>query len=423
MTRIAVVGAGITGVTTASSLMDRGYDVTLFDRNRYAAMQTSFANGGQLSASNAETWNRWSTVFKGMKWMMTRGAPLLVNPKPSWHKYSWMAEFVASIPHYRSNTVETTRMAIAARGLLREKAERHGFDFDVEDRGILHIYTTKAEFEHATEVNKLLAEGGLERRAVAPEEVRQIEPALSGEFYGGYYTESDFTGDIHRYTTSLAKSIEKDGAALQFGTDVDALDVSANEVRLTWSRNNEARTETFDAVVVCAGVESRAIAAELGDRVNVYPVKGYSVTVRLDDEESQRAAPWISLLDDEAKVVTSRLGKDRFRIAGTAEFNGYNLDIRDDRVRPLVKWCERFFPGVSTEHAIPWAGLRPMMPNMMPRIGQGKRDRVFYNTGHGHLGWTLSAVTAEMAADAIAGSRVVNNSGRASAPSTTQGAA
>ncbi|PWR02463.1 D-amino acid dehydrogenase [Meridianimarinicoccus roseus] len=408
MTRIAVIGAGITGVTTASSLMDRGYEVTLFDRNRYAAMQTSFANGGQLSASNAEIWNRWSTVFKGMKWMMTRGAPLLVNPKPSWHKYSWMAEFVASIPQYRANTVQTTRMAIAARGLLKEKAARHGFDFDCEDRGILHIFTDKAEFDHATEVNRLLAEGGLRRRAVTPVEMRAIEPALSGTFHGGYYVESDFTGDIHRYTTGLARAIEAQGAQLRFGTDVEAIRVDRNAVNITSSRNHESMTEAFDAIVVCAGVESRAFGAQLRDRVNVYPVKGYSITVRLDDEESQRAAPWISLLDDQAKVVTSRLGKDRFRIAGTAEFNGYNLDIRDDRIRPLVKWCERFFPGVSTEHAIPWAGLRPMMPNMMPKVGQGRRERVFYNTGHGHLGWTLSAVTAEMVAETVAASRTVN---------------
>ena len=409
MTSIAIIGAGITGVTTASSLMDRGYTVTLFDRNRYAAMQTSFANGGQLSASNAETWNRWSTVFKGMKWMMTRGAPLLVNPRPSWHKYSWMAEFVAAIPQYRANTVETARMAIAARGLLREKADRHGFDFDCEDRGILHIYTDRKEFEHAGTVNRLLAEAGLDRRAVTPDEIRRIEPALGGDFYGGYYTESDFTGDIHRYTTGLARAIEKDGATLRFGTDVDAIRADGREVRITWSRNHESWTETFDAIVVCAGVESRRIAAGLGDRVNVYPVKGYSITVRLDDEESQRAAPWISLLDDEAKIVTSRLGRDRFRIAGTAEFNGMNLDIRDDRIRPLVKWCERFFPGVSTEHAIPWAGLRPMMPNMMPKVGRGMCDRVFYNTGHGHLGWTLSAVTAEMVADSVAASSVLNS--------------
>ncbi len=315
-----------------------------------------------------------------------------------------MVEFVAAIPHYRANTVETTRMAIAARGLLREKAARHGFDFDCEDRGILHIYTDKAEFDHATEVNKLLAEGGLHRRAVAPDEVRAIEPALTGAFYGGYYTESDFTGDIHRYTTGLAKSIEAGGAMLRFGTDVETIKVDDTGVHLTWSRNSESQTDQFDAIVVCAGVDSRRIAAQLGDRVNVYPVKGYSITVQLDDEASQQAAPWISLLDDEAKIVTSRLGKDRFRIAGTAEFNGYNLDIRDDRIRPLVKWCERFFPGVSTEHAIPWAGLRPMMPNMMPRVGQGVRDRVFYNTGHGHLGWTLSAVTAEMVADTVTAS-------------------
>jgi D-amino-acid dehydrogenase len=253
---------------------------------------------------------------------------------------------------------------------------------------------------------------------VAPEEVRQIEPALSGDFYGGYYTESDFTGDIHRYATGLAKSIEKDGAVLRFGAAVESIRVDPDGVRLTWSRNNESQTDAFDAIVVCAGVESRAIGAELGDRVNVYPVKGYSITVRLDDEESQRAAPWISLLDDAAKVVTSRLGKDRFRIAGTAEFNGYSLDIRDDRIRPLVKWCERFFPGVSTEHAIPWAGLRPMMPNMMPRVGPGKRDRVFYNTGHGHLGWTLSAVTAEMVAETVAASHVVN--APAAAPRVSQ---
>lgn len=408
MTRIAVIGAGITGVTTASSLMDRGYEVTLFDRNRYAAMQTSFANGGQLSASNAETWNRWATVFKGMKWMLTRGAPLLVNPKPSWHKYSWMAEFIGAIPHYRNNTIATTRMAIAARGLLKEKATRHGFDFNCEDRGILHIYTDKAEFDHATEVNRLLAEGGLHRRAVSPEEVREIEPALTGSFHGGYYTESDFTGDIHRYTTGLAKAIETAGARLSFGTDVEAIRLEESGVRITWSRNNESQTEAFDAIVICAGVESRRIGADLGDRVNVYPVKGYSITVRLDDEDSQRAAPWISLLDDEAKIVTSRLGKDRFRIAGTAEFNGYNLDIRDDRIRPLIAWCERFFPGVSTEHAIPWAGLRPMMPNMMPKVEQGRHARVFYNTGHGHLGWTLSAVTAEMIAETVQSSTVVN---------------
>src|SRR5207253_10225491 len=155
----------------------------------------------------------------------------------------------------------------------------------------------------------------------------------------------------------------------------------------------------FDGVVVCAGTASRALAASLGDRVNIYPVKGYSITVNLNDPQSQAAAPVVSLLDDQTKLVTSRLGVDRFRVAGTAEFNGYNRDIRADRIRPLVAWVNQCFPGVSARSVVPWAGLRPMMPTMLPRVGRGRASCVFYNTGHGHLGWTLSAVTADMIGD------------------------
>ena len=165
--------------------------------------------------------------------------------------------------------------------------------------------------------------------------------------------------------------------------------------------NSEPVRETFDSVVVCAGVGSRALATKLGDRVNIYPVKGYSITVQLDDAASQQAAPTVSLLDDETKLVTSRLGNDRFRIAGTAEFNGFNRDIRDNRIRPLIRWVEECFPGVSTRRVVPWAGLRPMMPSMLPHIGPGRKPGVYYNTGHGHLGWTLSCISAQMVGDII----------------------
>jgi D-amino-acid dehydrogenase len=167
-----------------------------------------------------------------------------------------------------------------------------------------------------------------------------------------------------------------------------------------------------DAVVVCAGIASRRFAAMLGDRVNVYPVKGYSITVHLDDERSRAAAPAVSLLDDQFKVVTSRLGRDRFRVAGTAEFNGENRDIRADRIKPLVKWTQELFPEVSTARVVPWAGLRPMTPSLMPRIGAGSRPGVFYNTGHGHLGWTLSAATAQMVAEAVHGGAMGNQAKR-----------
>ncbi|MBF6988303.1 D-amino acid dehydrogenase [Cupriavidus sp. IK-TO18] len=402
MKTIAVIGGGITGVTTAYALARRGFSVTLFERHRYAAMETSFANGGQLSASNAEVWTHWSTIIKGLKWMLRSDAPLLVNPRPSWHKLSWFAEFIASIPHYRRNTIETARLAIAAREHLFAWAAQEGIDFDHKREGILHIYRDKAGFEHAGRVSALLAQGGLERRAVTPAEMRAIEPTLAGTYYGGYFTESDSTGDIHKFTSGLAAAIERMGVHCRYGEDVRKVTTDGRSASVTVQEGADSATSTFDGAVICAGTASRALAAGLGDRVNIYPVKGYSITVNLNDAGSRTAAPTVSLLDDETKLVTSRLADDRFRVAGTAEFNGFNRDIRADRIRPLVEWVQQCFPGVSTRSVVPWAGLRPMLPDMLPRVGRGRARCVFYNTGHGHLGWTLSAVTADMVAGVVA---------------------
>ncbi|MBN3854082.1 D-amino acid dehydrogenase [Paraburkholderia sp. Ac-20340] len=402
MSRIAVIGAGITGVTTAYALARRGHSVTVIDRHRYAAMETSFANGGQLSASNAEVWNSRATVLKGLRWMMRRDAPLLMNPRPNWHKYSWIGEFLRQIPNYRSNTIETVRLAIAAREHLFSIAQRESIDFDHEQRGILHFYATKNEFNAATKVNTLLREGGLDRRAVTPDEIRAIEPTLQGDFFGGFFTESDSTGDIHKFTRGLAQACERLGVAFQYDTSVQSIvDASSGKVEIASVRDALPSTATFDRVVICAGVGSRALAAQVGDHVNVYPVKGYSITVCLDDEASRASAPWVSLLDDAAKIVTSRLGADRFRIAGTAEINGANRDIRSDRIEPLVRWAREHFPSISTSRVIPWAGLRPMLPSMLPKVGRGRQRNVFYNTGHGHLGWTLSAATADAVASLV----------------------
>ncbi|MEL6451225.1 MAG: D-amino acid dehydrogenase [Pseudomonadota bacterium] len=408
MTHIAVIGAGITGITTAYALARRGYQVSVFDRNRYAAMETSFANGGQLSASNAEVWTRWGTVLKGLKWMFNPDAPLLVNPTPSWHKLSWMLEFMGNILRYEANTIATAKLAIEARAHLLEFAKEVGVEFDMEQRGILHVYKKQSEFDHARRVNGLLERAGLERREVSAAEVARLEPALRTGTLGGFYTESDFTGDIHRYSRALSDGCEKMGVAFHYKSKVTEIRHTGAGVRLDWQTKDGTEGQAFDGIVVCAGVASRAIAAQLGDRVNIYPVKGYSITVNLDDVDSQAAAPWVSLLDDEAKIVTSRLGRTRFRIAGTAEFNGYNLDIRDDRIRPLRDWCEDFFPDVSTEHCVPWAGLRPMLPSMMPRVGPGSKPGVYYNTGHGHLGWTLSAATAQAVSDVVDAARMKN---------------
>jgi D-amino-acid dehydrogenase len=407
MAHIAVVGAGITGITTAYALLDCGHRVTVFERQRYAAMETSFANGGQLSASNAEVWYHPAILAKALRWIFRSDAPLQLNLTPSWHKLSWLAQFVGQVPHYRDNTIATVRLALEARRQLFAIAEREGIDFDLERRGILHIYRDRQSFDHATEINSLLREGGLERHAVTPEEMKKIEPTIQGQFYGGFFTPSDSTGDIHKFTRHLATVCERRGMRLHCDASVDRIVSVRDGVILKWHARSDhspagaAEEIGADAVVICAGVASHRFATSFGDRVNIYPVKGYSITIELDDVASRAAAPWVSLLDDETKIVSSRLGADRFRVAGTAEFNGYNRDIRDVRLSPLVAWTRRLFPSVSTERLNPWAGLRPMTPSMLPYVGPGRAPGVFYNTGHGHLGWTLSAATARMVAEIV----------------------
>ncbi len=271
------------------------------------------------------------------------------------------------------------------------------------------FYHNKADFDFAIRVNDLLCQGGLERYQVSLDEIRQIEPSLTGQYYAGFYCPGDATGDIHKFTVGLAQVTMQQGVRYIFGRDVQDIELNAQQVQLSYRPAiedplaDQPMVETLhaDAVLICGGVSSYQLARQVGDRVNVYPVKGYSITVNLQDEQSQKQAPWVSLLDESAKIVTSRLGTDRLRIAGTAEFNGYNRDIRHDRIQPLVRWVQRNFD-ISTESVVPWAGLRPMMPNMMPVIRQGQHPRVFYNTGHGHLGWTLSAATALMISQEIA---------------------
>lgn len=403
MSHVAVIGAGITGITSAYILNSLGYQVTVLDQHLYAAMGTSYANGGQLSACNAEVWNTQATVKKGLKWMSKKDAPLLLNPSFSLQKYSWLFEFLRHIPAYETNTVETVRLALLAREKMFEIAETEGFEFDLVKKGILHIFHNETDFHHAHLVNQLLNRAQLERYAVTPEEMRQIEPALTGSYAGGFYTPGDATGDIHKFCRGLSQVCAQKGVKFLYGVEVVDFVHPPQGIELIYqasAENMHAEPQDrihlqTDAIVVCGGVSSYAISRMLGDHIQVYPVKGYSITVQLNDTESQQQAPWVSLLDESAKIVSSRLGLMRLRVAGTAEFNGYNRDIRADRIQPLINWVNQNFQ-LSTAQVVPWAGLRPMMPNMMPVVSRGKRRGVYYHTGHGHLGWTLSAATAVM---------------------------
>ena len=408
MKKIAVIGAGIAGTTTAYALLKKGYNVKIIDSRRYPAMATSYANGGQLSASNAETWNTTKNVVNGIKWMFTPDAPLLFNPSPEIQKYKWMLGFLmATIKgEHKKNTLETIDLAKQAREIYFKIADEEGIEFELLKKGILRFYDSEKEFKLDRNKVSWLDQEGMEWDILTTEEVINLEPAFESnkntdKILGGIYTKSDASGDIHKFCANLEQVlVDKYSANFQLNTTVEQISRQKNRLVLTMKKEDEEIDEAFDNVVICAGVNTQKFASALGDKMNVYPVKGYSVTIDLKDEISKECAPTVSLIDQPVKIVASRLG-DRFRVAGTAELAGLNTDIRQDRIRPLLKWIEKYFPKVSTETYTPWAGLRPMTPNMMPITRESKMKGVFYHTGHGHLGWTLSAQTAKIVADKI----------------------
>ena len=401
MKRVAVIGAGIAGTTTAYALLKKGYRVTIIDSRRYPAMATSYANGGQLSASNAETWNTPKNVMNGMKWMFKPDAPLLFNPSPEIQKYKWMMGFLwATLKgEHKKNTLETIDMAKKAREIYFKIADEEGIEFELLKKGILRFYDSEKEFKLDQAKTSWLDQEGMEWDTLTTEEVKELEPAFKNnanyeKIVGGIYTKSDASGDIHKFCTNLEKVlVDKYSANLQLDTAVEYISRQRDELVLTMRKENEVMNEAFDNVIICAGVGTQGFADRLGDKMNIYPVKGYSVTIDLKDDISKSCAPSVSLIDQPVKIVASRLG-DRFRVAGTAELAGINTDIRQNRIRPLLDWVEKYFPNVSTETYTPWAGLRPMTPNMMPITSESKMKGVFYHAGHGHLGWTLSAETA-----------------------------
>jgi D-amino-acid dehydrogenase len=388
MKKVAVIGAGITGITTAYFLAKAGFKVNVYEKDMYPAMLTSYANGGQLSVSNSEVWTTWSNIYKGIGWIFKKDAPFLVNPKPSYKKFKWIAEFINNTVSgkYEDNTVETIKLGLRARDLYLKIAEEENIQFDLTKRGILHFYKNKNYFDSAKiAAEKIYKVNGLERRILNDaDEVFKVESALTDRsIIGGIYTPSDMNGDIHKFCYELYQKLLHDyDVTFIFGAEVNVEFLLSKSI--------------VDHVVVCAGVYSQHIADKLGDKLNIYPVKGYSITVNNVGEE----APSVSLLDDEAKIVSSRLG-DRFRVAGTAELNGYNFDIVEHRIKPLMNWVHKNFTDVNTRDTVKWAGLRPMTPSMLPIIKPSKVENVWYNTGHGHLGWTISAATAEIVVDMI----------------------
>ncbi len=390
--RIAVIGAGITGILAAYYLARAGHRVTVLEQESYPAMRTSFANGGQVSVSNSEVWTTWSNVKKGFKWMLQKDAPLLIRPRLEFAQLSWLAKFLWHTVkgEYARNTAETIRLGLESRSLYKELIKEEGLEFDQSNCGILHFYKDDQYLANASGVKELYNSNGCEWDMLTPLQTIMLDPALRDldEVVGGAWTPSDWTGDIHKFCVEMQRILEdKYHAEFIFDNETDKFAC-------------EELLEEFDAIVVSAGIGSVKIAKYFGESLPIYPVKGYSITINVKPED-MKYVPKVSLLDDQAKIVTSTLG-NRFRIAGTAELAGENYDIRRDRIEPLIQWVRENFPDLDTSDYSSWACLRPMTPNMMPIVKQSKiNSNVYYHTGHGHLGWTLSPATAKQITELI----------------------
>ncbi|PKO85576.1 MAG: amino acid dehydrogenase [Betaproteobacteria bacterium HGW-Betaproteobacteria-12] len=406
--KILVLGAGVVGTTSAWYLARAGHEVTVVDRQAQAGMETSYANGGQISVSHAEPWANPHVFSRLSQWLGREDAPLLWRWRADPAQLAWGLRFLGECRPgaTRRNMAAIVALSLYSRqqlGLLRDEL---GLQYDQLTRGILHIYTDRQEFAAASEAARSMRAFGVERETVDVDACLQIEPALADARHllvGGDYTGADESGDAHRFTQALAARAAEAGVSFRYGLSIDKLAPGGRRLAgIVVSHAGGAELLTADAYVVALGSYSPLLLKPLGIGVPVYPAKGYSATLPLADASS---APTVSITDDERKLVFSRLGQ-RLRIAGTAEFNGYNLELNAVRCQALIQRTRQLFPRL--EIAGPpefWCGLRPATPSNRPLIGATRYDNLWLNTGHGTLGWTMACGSAAALAELIGGRR------------------
>ena len=420
---VLVIGAGVIGVSSAWYLAHAGHQVTVIDRQAGPALETSFANGGQISVSHAEPWANPGAPLKIIKWLGNEDAPLLFRPSVDWRQWWWGAQFLYECmpSRTRANTELILELALYSRRKLQELRAGTDLSYDQQSRGILHVYSDRQELNQADARVKLLRARGCPIHRVTASEVLRLEPALAASqvhFVGGTFEPEDEAGDAHLFTRELAALCEREGVQFQYGVDVLGIVAEAGRVSGVdvWpmssvdeddeddvpQRVRAIAPEKFfpaDAVLVCGGSFSAELLAPLGIRIPVYPVKGYSITIPANDA----GAPQGCLTDEHAKIAYTRLG-DRVRIAGTAELTGYDLDITPARIHAITARAREVFPNAGDWSKVTeWAGLRPATPGNVPIIGKTQVKNLFINTGHGTLGWTLACGSANAIADIIDG--------------------
>ena len=404
--RVLVLGAGVVGVTSAWYLAEAGHEVTVLERQGEAAMETSFANGGQISASHAEPWARPWALPKILHWLGREDAPLLFRPRADWAQWRWGLGFLREcLPgRFERNCRALAGLARYSLECLRALRENTGLRYDHLARGILHFATDARDFTMLARSAETARRLGIEREVKSARECLAIEPVLAESrvpVLGGVYAPADESGDARRFTQELARRAEERGVRFRFGSAVTAIDASAHRVTGVRLENEERQIEA-DAYVVALGSYSPLLLRPIGVRIPVYPLKGYSVTLLLGPEHED-AAPSVSLTDEARKIVISRLGQ-RLRAAGTAELTGYDTSLNPIRCAAIARRLQELFPALGGITAYEsWTGLRPATPGNVPVIGRSRYSNLYLNTGHGTLGWTLACGSGRALADLVSG--------------------
>jgi D-amino-acid dehydrogenase len=420
---IVVVGAGIIGTSTAWYLAERGHRVTVVERQADAALETSFANAGQISVSHCEPWAHRDAPLKALKWMFSKEAPLLFRPQwplgEGWQQYRWSLRFLAECNDaaFHRNVGHIVALGAYSHAALKELVAQTGIDYHRLERGISHFFATQAAFDGACELARLMQQFGVQREVISTAELLRLEPSLApfgAHIVGATFTASDESGDARVFTQALARDGAARGVEFLFSHRLEGLEVTGATVRGVRVRplanegapksvdpasaGGSVRTLAADAVVVACGSFSAPLLRRVGVDLPIYPGKGYSATFPIVRPER---APSVSVIDDSRKIAITRLG-DQIRVAGTIEVGSYDLGldspVSQARCQMLARRVEEIWPGMCDtrlphEGGNPqfWVGLRPATPTNIPYIGQTPVRGLWVNAGHGTLGWTHGA--------------------------------
>ena len=413
--KVVVLGAGIIGISTAWYLLEQGHEVTVVDRQPDAALETSFANGAQISVSFCEPWANAGAPFKVAKWLLRDDSPLLFRPSLDPKQWIWGLSFLTQCTNaaFERNVEQLVQLGRYSHESLKALVSQTGIEYERLERGILHFFSSQADFEAGAAGAEIMRRHGVDRRVLGRDEVLKIEPALAAfgrNIHGGTFTPSDESGDAKVFTQKLAQLCQQRGATFLYEHDILQLSRSGQQidaVQIADVRSGKKRELRADAFVAAMGSFTPALLKPLGEFLNIYPAKGYSATLKLKKPEQ---ASVVSLLDDTRKIAISRLG-DSIRIAGTAELCGFDSDLSRStsrtRCEALVKRYEELFPGVADlSETKYWTGLRPSTPTNIPYLGRSKKAaNLWLNAGHGTLGWTHGAGSGHALAELMAGRR------------------